>query len=357
MSAQLPQSTRPPKRVLVIVTRRIGDVLLATPVFRSLRRAWPDASVDALVFSGTAAALAGNPDINQVHAIAERPPLLQHLKFIAQLFRRYELAVSLVAGDRPTLYAYAAGQKRVGLLLPTQKEAWKRRFLNHWAPYELGEQHTVLTHLSVLTLLNVQPIAELAAPQQDDASAQAALASLQGRRYVVLHPYPKFNYKTWSTAGWLALARWLHGKGLGVVLTGGNDATERAYVAALAVEMPSALNLAGELSLCATTAVIARAVAYVGPDTATTHIAAALGVPIVTFFGPTDPLKWGPWPKGRRNSIAVAQAGRSSARQHPLAARRGNVRALRPRRLQTPHRERFGLLARPACLACNQRFV
>ena len=43
---------------------------------------------------------------------------------------------------------------------------------------------------------------------------------------------------------------------------------------------------------------IAQATAYVGPDTALTHMAAALGVPTVAFFGPTDPLKWGPWPTG-----------------------------------------------------------
>ena len=39
----------PPRRVLVIVTRRIGDVLLATPVIRSLKHAWPDAAIDAVV--------------------------------------------------------------------------------------------------------------------------------------------------------------------------------------------------------------------------------------------------------------------------------------------------------------------
>ena len=35
-----------------------------------------------------------------------------------------------------------------------------------------------------------------------------------------------------------------------------------------------------------------------GPDTATTHMAAALGVPTVALYGPTDPVKWGPWPRG-----------------------------------------------------------
>ena len=323
-------SARTPQRVLVIVTRRIGDVLLATPVFRSLRRAWPDATIDALVFRSTAAALAGNPDINQIHAIDERPTLTQHLVFIARLFRRYELAVSLVAGDRPTLYAFAAGQRRIGLLLPTQKEAWKRRFLNAWAPYDMTEKHTVLTQLSVLSLLNVKPIAELVAPmsEADHARADAALATLKGQRFVVLHPYPKFNYKTWSVEGWLVLAQWLTSKHLGIVLTGGGEATERAYVEVIAREIPGVLNLAGQVSLGVTTAIIARAVAYVGPDTATTHIAAALGVPMVTFFGPTDPLKWGPWPKGYPVGYQGHDGDDTSPWRRLGHQARGNIRLL-----------------------------
>ena len=94
--------TAPPRRVLVIVTRRIGDVLLATPVFRSLKRAWPDATLDALVFSSTASVISANTDIARILAIPERPGLLQHLVFIAKLFRQYDLALSLVPGDRPT---------------------------------------------------------------------------------------------------------------------------------------------------------------------------------------------------------------------------------------------------------------
>ncbi len=292
--------TPPPRRVLVIVTRRIGDVLLATPVFRSLRRAWPDTVIDALVFSSTADVLAANTDVNGLRVIPERPGLLQHIIFIAKLLRRYDLALSLVAGDRPTLYAYLAGRRRIGLLLPTQKERWKRRFLHQWVPYDLTEKHTLLTHLSILEPLGISAIAEVTASWSgaDERHVAQRLAPLKGKRYMVLHLYPKFNYKMWSDAGWLELARWIAGQGLHIVLTGSNDPAEIAYVNRLANRMDLPLNLAGQLTLNESACVIERASAYVGPDTALTHMAAALGVPTVVFFGPTDPLKWAPWPKG-----------------------------------------------------------
>ena len=199
----------PPRRVLVIVTRRIGDVLLATPVFRSLRSAWPDATIDALVFSSTADVLVSNADVNSIRSISERPGLLQHIVFIAKLFRRYDLALSLVAGDRPTLYAWCAGRRRLGLLLPTQKESWKRPFLHQWVPYDLSEKHTVLTHLSLLEPLGVPAITTVTPSwnSTDEERASQVLSSLKGKRYVVLHLYPKFNYKMWGDEGWLELAQ------------------------------------------------------------------------------------------------------------------------------------------------------
>ena len=290
----------PPRHVLVIVTRRIGDVLLATPVIRSLKQAWPGATIDALVFSSTADVLAANPDITQIHAIPERPSLLQHIVFIAQLFKRYDLALSLVPGDRPTFYAFFAGRKKVGLLLDSPKERWKRRFLDDWVAYDLAEKHTVLTCLSLLQTLGVSPQAEITVGwcEADQRHINELLAPLREQRFVVLHVFPKFNYKMWSDAGWIQLAQWIAARGLRIVLTGGNDTAEREYVGRLANAMTAPLNLAGQLSLSETACVLSRAAAYVGPDTAVTHMAAALDVPTVTFFGPTDPVKWGPWPKG-----------------------------------------------------------
>jgi heptosyltransferase-3 len=58
------------------------------------------------------------------------------------------------------------------------------------------------------------------------------------------------------------------------------------------------LNLAGTLSFSQLALLLQQAALYVGPDTVTTHLAAAVGAPTVALFGPSNPVKWGPWPKG-----------------------------------------------------------
>ena len=98
-----------PRAVLVIVTRRIGDVLLATPLIRSVKQAWPEAALDVLVFEGTEGVIAANPDVRRIVTVPQRPRLARHLALLAGCWRRYDVALSLVPGDRPTFYAFVAG--------------------------------------------------------------------------------------------------------------------------------------------------------------------------------------------------------------------------------------------------------
>ncbi len=290
-----------PQRVLVIITRRIGDVLLATPLIRSLKQAWPQAQIEALVYAGTEGILAANPDLHSVITIAERPGLWRHLKLVAGLLRRYDLAVSCLPGDRPTLYAWLFGKRRIGPLLDDPKHRWKKILLSQWAFFDNLNTHTVLMNLKLAELLRVPKRYEaVAAWSEDDVAHIDALLSHQApkQRLAVLHLYPKFNYKMWHAQGWGELAHWLADHGLRVVLTGSSESEELGYIEKIIPLLSrDTLNLAGRLNLQQAACLLSRAAIYVGPDTATTHIAAALGVPTVALYGPTNPVKWGPWPK------------------------------------------------------------
>ncbi len=287
--------------VLVICTRRIGDVLLATAAVRALKIAHPDAAIDMLVFDGTQGVIAANPDLRTVLTIAERPGISEHLRLVRRVWRRYDVAVSLLAGDRPTIYAWAAGRTRVGTLAADRKSRWKRALLNRWVAFDNLSTHTVAMNLRVVELLGVtQATAPLvswnAQDEQDALSAFAPLSS--GQAYAILHMSPKYAYKTWSATGWQELAQSLQERGIVVLVAGGGSAEELRFIDSLLVGFPdNTVNLAGQIGLGALGYLLSRAALYIGTDTAVTHMAAALGVPTVALFGPSNPVKWGPWPR------------------------------------------------------------
>lgn len=280
----------PPKRVLVVSTLRIGDVLLTTPLIRSLKHAWPSALVDVVVLNGSEGVLAGNTDINNIITVPLRSTLGEKLAFAIHLWNRYDLAVSTVASDRARIYCWVAARWRAGFLNPTLKDRPKGLLLNDWRIADDLGTHAVEIALSLADRLDVPRIPEVVVP-----TAEGTLPPEVKEPFAVLHPYPKFNYKKWIEAGWVALGKTLQERGLALVLTGGNDPDELAYCARVAAAS-GAINLAGKLSLGQTSDLLKKAQLFVGPDTAITHIAAATGIPTVALFGPSNPVKWGPRP-------------------------------------------------------------
>ncbi len=291
-----------PRRILLVVTLRIGDVLLSTPVIRSMRMAWPQSQIDVLVFEHTEGILLRNPDIDRILTVPARPGFWEHLRLILRLFRRYDLALTTLLGDRPTLYAWIAGKTRIGMQDGSNKERWKQHFLSRWATFDHVKTHTVLTNLGLIDLLGIRRSHEVVvAWNPSDESSVAGLLpfDIAIEPFAVLHLSPKFSYKMWHLNGWVELAQWLEKNGIRSVLTGSSAPEELEYVGQIFRSMPaSTVNMAGKLSLAESAFLISRAKHYVGPDTALTHMAAALGTPTVALFGPSNPVKWGPWPKG-----------------------------------------------------------
>jgi heptosyltransferase-3 len=292
-----PFNLHPPRRILLICTQRIGDVLLATPVARSLKQTWPQAELHFLVFKGTEGILAGNPDIDQVIALPHRTNLRGKLAQFRQLWRRYDLSVATIASDRARLYGKVGAKFRIGFI--TNEEKGKTWLLDRWLIFDNLNTHTVAMNVCLMELLGIPPSYQVVPPSVTNAQRESLLQKLtplNGKPYAVLHPSPKYAYKMWRQDGWIDLAQWLNEYGVSIVLTGGPDADERAYASAIADKV-QVLNLAGELSLAETAELVSHAKLFVGPDTAVTHIAAAVGAPTIALFGPSNPIKWGPWPQ------------------------------------------------------------
>lgn len=291
----------PPQRILVVMTRRLGDVLLVTPLIRSIKQAWPGAALDVLVIEGTEGFLSSNPDVSQLITVPQQPGWRRHFSLVSRLLRRYDLAVSALPSDRAVLYAWLAGRVRIAPLNPVKGQRWKQRLLSAWVPFDNLDTHTVRMNLRLAELLGIPPVGKVVVSWKADDET-SLLRKLPDKwfamPYAALHVYPKFNYKMWHATGWIALAQWLVGQGFRVALTGSAAPDEMAYVEDVYRKLPaSALNMAGQLSLAENAYLVNRSRLYVGPDTALTHMAAALGVPTVALYGPSNPVKWSPWPK------------------------------------------------------------
>lgn len=292
-----------PERILVITTRRIGDALLTTPLLRSLRTAWPEASIDVLAYKNKNFMLHGNDDIDSIIEVEERPSFLQVIALISRIFRRYQLSVSTLAGDRPTFYGWLAAKKRVGLVPKRASfDRWKLAVNNGWAELDIVWTHTVEQNLMLARVLDI-PLVHTVVPPKSPGAESGFRKHLNfnpdNTRFAVLHPVPMYQYKRWTKDGWLGLMDYLRNRGYRIVITGGPNEDERRFCRELSKHFPeSTLDLSNVLSFTEISALLHKAQCFVGPDTAMTHLAAACGIPTLAIFGPTNPVRWGPWPKG-----------------------------------------------------------
>ncbi len=277
-------------RVLVVTMRRLGDVLLTTPLVRALKQGLPGARIDMLVFRGTEGILAGNSDIDRIIAVPQRPGVADMAKLFFQLWRRYDVAISTQTGDRPTFLAAIAGRFSVGLV-PEENSSWKRWLLSRGVASE-PNLHRVLDLLRLSAALGIDARPDIVLPRQ-------APPLPPRRAYAMLHANPMHRIRRWTDDGWRALAQALSQRGLAVVATGGPASAEKDYLDRLWSPLgPSVERLDGRLAWGELAQLLAGAAVYVGPDTSMTHLAASAGCPTVAIYGPASPHVMGPWPVG-----------------------------------------------------------
>lgn len=288
-----------PQDVLIVCTQRIGDVLLSTPIARTLKKRWPHVHIDYLVLPGTEGALEGNPDIRNIHIFAQRARWPEKLRQLRTIWRHYDLAIAAAPTDRARLFAWAAARKTIGFTTPEESGWLKRQLLHTSVPFDNINTHTVSMCLALVQPLHIELEPTVQPPRTTELgwAQHKQLLSIGQSPYVVIHPYPKFRYKMWSQQHWAKLIDWLGTQSLQVFLTGSKASDETTYIdEIIQIATHPCRSLAGQLSLAQTTHLLQQARLYIGPDTAVTHLAAAAGTPTIALFGPSNPVKWGPWP-------------------------------------------------------------
>ena len=315
-------------RVLVVMLRHHGDVLLTSPVFRALKAARPDLVIDALVYRETLPMLAFNPDIGRVHCVErewKRRGVVGHAQAEWRLLQtmraaRYDLVVQLTDHRRGAWTVrglgarYAVGPRlRDGHGLAAR--FWDGTFTHRYANASsvpsgaaLARRHTVEQNLDALRRIGVAigeppPLTMVPGPA-GELEADALLARLGVTSdFIAMQPTSRWMFKCWTVDANAALIAALLARGETIVLSCAPDARERTMLRAIASRVAALPRAATERLLLADddgtlarlAAVIGRAKLFIGIDSAPMHIAAAMQTPTVALFGPSGEFNWGPW--------------------------------------------------------------
>ena len=298
-------------KILVVCTQRLGDVLLITPLIRSIKRGIKDAVVDVLVCGDTTQAMEGNPDIHRVIVVDRQSNFLQRLRELHSIWNQYELSVSTVPSDRSRIYAWAGSSKHIGTFRDRDNRIVKA-MVKQGVCFDNLDTHTVSMNLKLCELLGIEKIHAVVPPSK---CLELSTLFNAHQPYAVVHPYPKFTYKAWTIEAWRSLIAHLTQQGLHVYISGGAEEREVTYCQSLVVH-EAVENLAGKHALSELTTIIGQAKLFIGVDTSVTHLAAATGIKVIAIYGPTNPVKWGPWPASVNSSEDVRWRSASITPQH-----------------------------------------
>lgn len=300
----------------------VGDVVMATPALRVVRSSLPGAFVGVLLRPPLEEVVAGLGTFDEAHV--DRAEGVMGPKHVAGRLRprRYEASLLLTNSFSTALIARLAGiPRRVGysrdaraMLLTHGIEA-SRRAGGGFAPVPavVSYLHAAEHFLWVMgrrerapeaawpTRWKGEPIVvpegvrlELAVTESQRARASEVLSrgGLEGRAFALLNPGGNNAAKRWPAERFARVAEHLwraHGLAVAVNASPGEGEVSRAIAACASCPVVELGPLGGTLG--SLKGVVERARLMVTNDTGPRHFAAALGVPVVTLFGPTDP-RW-----------------------------------------------------------------
>lgn len=304
-----------PRRLLVIAPSWLGDVVMATPAFRMIRRALPGAFIGALVRPGIDELLAGSDLFDELHVDRARGVMGPKLVASKLRPRRYDAAALFTNSFSTALIARLAFiPRRIGYdrdgrgLLLTDRLRPERTRDGRWACIPAVDYYLrIAERIAGLgtTLGNPgTPTLELATTNEQDAEALRILRAAgvdDGEPFAVLNPGANNPAKRWPTERFGEVAAHLACRGYRVLISGAPS--ERDVVAAVCAAASGAVGLTDHgLTIGALKGILRGAAILVTNDTGPRHIAAALGVPVVSLFGPTD-HRWTTIPFDRERRV------------------------------------------------------
>jgi lipopolysaccharide heptosyltransferase II len=295
-----------PRRVLVLRLERIGDLLMTFDALALLRASLPDAEIDLCVGTwneplAQAMAVAGRIDCLDAPWLARDEPgstwasLLAHAR--GWRAHGYDLAINLEPDIRSNLLLRLSGATcRVGYYtggggaLLTDAVAYDPTL-------HIYENALRLVGLAVPGAAGA-PVSppRLQVPDGARERARSLLAPAAGSLCVAVHAGGGRPVKQWHTSRFADVATALGREyGATIVLTGTSH--EAGVIDEVQAAIPGTvrvLNLSGQADLLDMAAVLERVAVFITGDTGPMHLAAAVGTPLVSIFGPSDPVRYAP---------------------------------------------------------------
>jgi len=294
------------KKICVIHLNQIGDLVFSLPLLKALREHFPDAVIHSIVKPYLRELLIGSPYVDRVIPRASR--LTEKLPLLQQIRRnRYDLLVSLSESEECLLLTALSGAKtKVGF----SHSPWdfcldvKENVEGH---------HGWYNNRKLLQRLNIEVRKDdyvgLLTPDEDDCDVRLP------EKFVVIcaGTSPRRRVKAWNEEKFARLILLLKERhDLTPVLVGGKaDQETHSTIVSIAQEKSDTkafdiLDLSGEVGFKHLCSIIRRARLFAGIDSGLMHLAAAMDIPVVGIFGPTDPFYVGPQ---NETSIVVREEG------------------------------------------------
>jgi heptosyltransferase-2 len=273
------------KRVLVIQTAFLGDVILASPIWENLHQQFPEAQIDVVVKKGNEALLAEHPFLNQVYTFDKRQKLKNLWKLGKQLRQqRYELVINLQRFASSGLLTFLTRSKESrGFQKNPLSFLYSKRF-----QHELKEGwHEVDRNLQLIADLVTQPKKR---PQlYPTLSDIEKISSFRTQNYYCLAPTSVWFTKQAPQKIWLELIEKLTSPEVKIYLLGAP--VDFAYLEEIRLAVPEleVQNLAGQLTLLQSAALMTGAQRNFVNDSGPLHLASATNAPVSAFFCSTVP--------------------------------------------------------------------
>lgn len=296
------------KNILIIRLSAIGDVLHCTPLARALRREYPEAKLSWIVSAKSQDILLGNPFLDEIIvwdkdewkslAKSSLPAAYRSLRALQAILQaeKYDLAVDVHSRFIPGLITWKSGAAvRAGF--STAKEL-ASLFYNRTTPQIKGLP-IPQQYLGVLRALEISgensdmimPVAPENCQKADHIWETYQIRPAD--TVIVLNPATTWQTKCWPPEHFARLGNLLQQQGAKILLTGAKSDIPLINEIREAVKGET-ISLAGGTSLKDLAAVAQKCDLFVSGDTGPLHIAAAVGAPTLSLYGPTDPRAYAP---------------------------------------------------------------